>query len=242
MICRPLHCFRCAYCVYDGSVVVCFLLLNDDCDCLCFFLPLAVTSCFDRYLVFAAQDHVPRQLAPERSVAVGPSADVLPVYPHLRVRHGAVRLEKEPAALFKAFGLGFVRREIDAVPADSGRFEICVAVWTLRVERRLHAPVVRNSDRPPRGGIRLARRRIGPHEEPSVGKTLAHRRRRSAKRRQRRKKKQPDCILHFHLNTSARQSAQALRSTRKRPSRTPRRVPGSPRRAFRCIRPRIRSR
>jgi hypothetical protein len=85
------------------------------------------------------------QLVAEADVTVGPFAKMMPVDPHVAVRHHAVELD-EDAALRVLCG----EVEVLAVPADArGQVAAVLARGVLLVERPLDAPVVRHVETAP---------------------------------------------------------------------------------------------
>ena len=122
--------------------------------------------------VLAVELQVRREVAAEGGVAVGPTAHVRAVHPHLRMAHHAVRLEEEESAGLDERRARGIETERAPVPADAGRFEVGVAVGLGRVERLLHAPVVRHAHGAPRGGVGFGRGAVRAHELPTVRQAL----------------------------------------------------------------------
>jgi hypothetical protein len=101
-------------------------------------------------------------------VSVRPSAELLPVQPYPRVRHGAIELKRDAAALDAGR-----QREMLAVPAHAEVRQPAGVRVVAAIERTLDRPVMGQIERAPtRVGIVGALGAIArvPVEEPALAK------------------------------------------------------------------------
>ena len=130
----------------------------------------------DRERVFTVRVQVLRQVDPPTRVAVGPAAEELPVQIEHRVAHRAIALEEHLAVMRHRdfpppdFHLSSFDFHLQPVPADARHVEEGVTVGAVGVERRVHAPVVRDAHRAP-GGV--VERRLRPREVGRAGDVAA---------------------------------------------------------------------
>ena len=144
--------------------------------------------------VLAVELQVRREVAAERGVAVGPAAHVRAVHPYLRVAHHAVRLKEEESAGLDERDARGVETEGTPIPADAGRLKVGVAVRLRRIERLLHAPVVRHAHGAPRRRVGLGRGTVRAHELPPVRQAHALN---AAESRQRTRAGKNHCKMFF---------------------------------------------
>src|SRR5439155_19498586 len=96
-----------------------------------------------------------REIDAPRRVPVRPAAGVTPVQPDVRVRHGAVDLQRNPLA-------GVLRAELEmfAIPPDARPRQLAGFARIFLLERPLDAPVVREIEMAPAAVVKI-RPRVG---------------------------------------------------------------------------------
>ena len=104
--------------------------------------------------------HERRRIHAEAHVAILPATGMLAVDVDLRIRHHAVELEPECAALLDTVEIHRRHVERPTVPAHAAPRQLARAVVAVRIERSLDGPVVRHGNVLPRTVVELRRRRV----------------------------------------------------------------------------------